>query len=477
MLNLRVNSQLIEDADFEPSTTLLAYLREGLGLKGTKEGCASGDCGACTVIVEQIGADGPAYQAINACITPVGAMHGKQIVTVEGLSQGDELHPVQQAMVDCHASQCGFCTPGFVMSLVAHTLLPTAQKQCDRDAIVASIGGNLCRCTGYRPIIEAGMRTCPVVDASAIAALADHPDRASTSASPFPSTPASPSEHYTLAGSEAELADYLAAGANSPLSAPIIVAGATDLWLEVTQANASFAHIIDISAIASMKQIEIVGDELHIGAGVTHARLGDYFNARSPAIQELIHRFGSKQVRHRGTIGGNIANASPIADWPPILLALDADITLKSTNGERRLPLGEFYRGYKNTVLQPTEFIARVCLARDVDLSRLQFCKISKRLEDDISSVAGAFDLRCNNGKIHYARVAYGGVAEIPLRLTDVETWLIGRDIKHINRNQLDDLLATQLSPITDVRASADYRLAMAQATLHNALEAVAQHV
>jgi xanthine dehydrogenase small subunit len=464
MLKLRVNKQNIAIDRFKPSTTLLEFLRTDLRLTGTKEGCASGDCGACTVIVADTEKPGnPVFHSINSCITPLGYVHGRQVLTVEGVQDGDALHPVQQAMVDNHGSQCGFCTPGFVMSLVAHSLRPGAQKKCDRPAIVNAIGGNLCRCTGYRSIIAAGMQACAIADSSKIPALQD---KSTTRAS------GSPAPYYQLLTNEEDLAQHL----NTPPggASPVIVAGATDLWLEVTQKNHSFEGLLDVTHIESLQQIAIVGEELHIGGAVTHTQLQDYFASTSPAITELLNRFGSNQIRNRGTIGGNIANASPIADWPPVLLALNANLILKSVDGERRVPIRDFYHDYKQTALRQNEFIARVCLPADCAIDKLQFSKITKRFEDDISSVAAAFSISLRNGVIAEISIAYGGVAPVPVRLTAVESHLTGQKPDALDLQALATVMTSAITPITDVRASAQYRLDMAQVLLNTALSKAA---
>ncbi len=459
MLTLQVNNTLETLDAFAPEQTLLGYLREHLGLCGTKEGCASGDCGACTVIVE----DPPGrFSTVNACITPLGAMQGKRVLTVEGLQNADgSLHPVQTTMVEEHGSQCGFCTPGFVVSLAGHAL--AADAAFDRDSIVHAISGNLCRCTGYRPIIEAGMSSeqngvMQWQPEPVHAALAESADtiRIGDGASGL----------YLRANTEDELAELYAEHPEAKL-----VAGATDLWLEVTQRDQAFDQVLDMSNVAALQRIEPADGALEIGAGVSHAALSDYLAAEHcQATTELLARFGSPQVRYRGTLGGNIGNASPIADWPPLLLTLDASLVLRAGAATREVPLNAFYTGYRQTVLAPGEYISRIRIPAPIDWQTLHFHKVSKRVDDDISSVAGAFRFDIDNGAIKNARVAFGGMAATPLRMEDIETELMGQALASVDFKRLNDLLAAALQPITDVRASAEYRLAMAQNMLKRTL-------
>ncbi len=459
MLTLQVNNTLETLDAFAPEQTLLVYLREHLGLCGTKEGCASGDCGACTVIVE----DPPGqFATVNACITPLGAMQGKRVITVEGLQDAEgNLHPVQTAMIEEHGSQCGFCTPGFVVSLAGHALAEEAAF--DRDSVVHAISGNLCRCTGYRPIIDAGMN-------SERAGVREwhpqpiHDELASTASEVNVGT--SPAGLYLRPATEDELADLYARHPQAHL-----VAGATDLWLEVTQRDQAFAEVLDLSDVAELKRIEPAAGFLEIGAAVSHAELAEYLAAeRCRATDELLARFGSPQVRYRGTLGGNIGNASPIADWPPLLQTLDASVVLRAGATTREVPLDTFYTGYRQTVLAPGEYISRIRIPEPIDWQTLHFHKVSKRIDDDISSVAGAFRFDIANGSITNARVAFGGMAATPLRMGDVENELTGQALASIDFQHLDQLLAASLQPISDVRASAAYRLAMAQNMLKRTL-------
>ena len=469
-LRTTVNGLSVDIGNMDATTSLLDLLRETLNLKGTKQGCGSGDCGACTVMIAA--ADGQAeFRTVNACITPAGAARDKHVVTVEGVADGDDLHPVQQALIDQHASQCGFCTPGFVMSLVAYSLRADAPKRGAREELVSAISGNLCRCTGYGPIIAAGLQS---YDA---AGELDHLSYAAQQ----PSSIETPSKQadigYRIARSEAELGRWLqqdsAAGIISsqsePRTAVKLIAGATDAWVAVNQEAQEHANIIDISRIESLRVISQEQQMLNIGACVSHEALLEFFTTppnRSAAVEELLRRFGSPQIRHAGTIGGNLCGGSPIADWSPLLLALDARVTLKSATAARTLPLSEFFLGYRQTSLAGDEYLASVQLDIPSSWSNLSFEKISKRYEDDISSVCAAIFLDLADRTVRQARIAFGGVAATPVRVREVEDMLLGKSLSDVDDGLLTDCLASVITPISDVRASADYRMQMAKTLL-----------
>lgn len=473
-----VNGSAVAVQAVDANASLLDLLREQLNLKGTKQGCGSGDCGACTVILQDLG-NNPRPRAINACITPAAAAQDKHVITVEGLADGDVLHPVQQALIDQHGSQCGFCTPGFVMALTAHSLADDAPKRCSREDIVAAISGNLCRCTGYWPIVSAGMMACGVGAAAQLSHL--NGSAQNTEVHSALVTHAADAAHdYQIVHSESQLGQRLQAHAPGPASdaapqlpVPTIIAGATDAWVAVNQALLQHESIIDISRIHSLKTITAKDGVLHIGACVTHTELLGYFSTapqQSAAIQELLRRFGSPQVRNRGTIGGNICGGSPIADWPPVLLALDAVATLNSAGATRDIALGDFFQGYRQTSLMPGEYLASVAFDMPASWSQLSFDKISKRYEDDISSVCAAIYIDQQDARVRQVRIAYGGVAATPMRLPEIEALLDDQPLADIDSVSLSAALAEILKPISDVRASADYRLQMATTLLLNRL-------
>ena len=444
----------------DANLTLLDYLRSDAALKGTKEGCASGDCGACTVL---LAAPGQPPRAINACITPLGSAANKQVWTVEALAGDGALHPVQQAMVDCNGSQCGFCTPGFVMALTA--LYANSQRcglqQLDRDSVTDAISGNLCRCTGYRPIVEAGTKmlqfapaALPMVQSVPAVTSALQPQLSDGVHSFFQPT------------TEAELQQLLNLYPQAAL-----VAGATDLGLELTQRHRQYAQLISVGAITSLAQFEWQDDQLLIGAALPYTDMESRAHELSIPLKRLLHRLGSRQIRNQGTIGGNIANGSPIADMPPVLLAWDADIEIVDSSGKRTWhPLSSVYLGYRLTIVQAGQYIARIRLSRAALDRPHRFYKVSKRFEDDISAVLGAFSLELAGGRLGAVRLAFGGVAATPVRATATEALLTGRTLSDALIASACDTLKNELKPISDVRASSAYRSEMAANTLQRAL-------
>jgi len=491
MLELRINDSRIAPGDIEPGTTVLDYLRNTMHLTGTKEGCASGDCGACTVVVgylpesthkpgQPVDSDAVVYRTLNSCITPLAALHGMQVLTVEGLAHGlaphAVPHPVQRAMVEHHGSQCGFCTPGFVMSLVGLTL--RTAPELTTESLRPALGGNLCRCTGYRSILDAGVQALastaePIVvleqAGKVLQEIRSHSTRAGLHT------------RYFQPANELELQGLLAEDTERPVR---IVAGGTDLWLEVTQQYRRFEKVIDVSRVDTLNRTALTHDALTIGAAVTHERLETLFANDGPlpcaAITRMLNRFASPQIRHRASLGGNLANGSPIADWPPVLLALGAYVHLGSVSGSpTRLPMNAFHEGYRKTAIGPGKYLQAIEIPLPVQWSALQVYKITKRHEDDISSVLGAFYLQIEEGRICVARVAYGGVAATPLRLPEVEAMLLGSTPDSFlpggeSAPNLEKTLSGIIKPISDVRASAAYRSAMALTLLHKAIAVIA---
>ncbi|MEQ5802264.1 xanthine dehydrogenase small subunit [Halomonas sp. H10-9-1] len=460
-----------------PDTSVLELLRDTLGQTGTKEGCASGDCGACTVAIGERDADGRLqYQAINACITPAHQLHGRALVSVEGLARGADLHPAQAAMVAHHASQCGFCTPGIVMSLFTlHEARPTPQTP---ERLEAALGGNLCRCTGYRPIRDAAL------------AMGDFPEARpewldlAVDATP-PRQELEPEATFVQPTTLAALIDERRAHPEAPL-----VAGGTDLWLEVTQRLARLPRVVDVTRVAELATIVETTLEdgragWWIGAAVTYARLEPLLAGHYPAFAHMLHRLGSAQVRNRGTLGGNIANASPIGDTPPVLLALGARLWLtgpgKGTGmAERELPLDDFFLDYKKTALNSHqehqgEVIRAIFLPRPEAGRQLRVWKLSKRREDDISALLGAFAWRLDGGVLRDVRLAFGGMAAIPKRATTAEAALEGQAPSPAAFAAARTALAEAFQPLSDVRGSADYRR-LAAANLLERLRLVVTH-
>ena len=457
---IKVNAHIYGLDTVDPHLTLLEFLRESLHLRGTKQGCGTGDCGACTVIVATGEAPNESRHAINSCITPALAVAGKQVITVEGIASDQGLHPVQQAMVDANASQCGFCTPGFVMSLVDFTASNKVSETSSRSDVIATIGGNLCRCTGYRPIVEAGLIACSTSSDTDLAHLGISQEESRLLAK------SESIEGYIKVDSESAFLDELN---TSEPGSRLILSGGTDAWIEVTSRLLKYDKIIDISDVATLKRIDVQDGILSVGACTTLSRLLSFFSAgacRSEAMVNLLKRFGSKQIRNRATIGGNLCSASPIGDLIPALLVLEATAVLTRANGSRILDLEEFIEGYRKTALAKDEYLSKISLSIPESWSSFAFRKLSKRYEDDISSVSIAVFLLHDNVRINEIRIALGGAGDRALRLFEVEKIILGRRLIDIDWRAVSDALDRTIFPISDVRASADYRQSMAIASI-----------
>lgn len=469
-----LNRKAVSVDHLEPDMSLLRYLRGEQQLTGTKEGCASGDCGACTVLVADNPTDSASYKAVNACICALGSLENKAVLTVEALSEGDALGRLQQAMVDCHASQCGFCTPGFVMSLAGLQVQFVADNsgsgRC-REKVLDAISGNLCRCTGYRPIVEAGILALkkPVDMDNFVHSSNGYAQNKGK---------AILSEAERVYFQPLEESEFRTVFQQNPQAR--LLAGGTDLMLEVSQLYRQFPTIIDISRVDSFTAVSVNNAWLEIGAAVTYTELEQVLSEHSPELVQLIRRIGSRQIRNRGTPGGNIANASPIADTPPCFLVLDAELIIGHINGDSRTePLQHFYRDYKKTSLQPGEYIRSIRIPRAALQDPLKLIKVSKRYEDDISAVMGAFRVT-DKGEW---RIAFGGMAAIPKRALATEallTTLAWQDVLDPEDDffaLLHQSLSREFSPMSDVRASSAYRLSLAGNLLTKAVLAFsAQH-
>lgn len=465
MICFLLNDQPVSLDNVEPGLTLLQYLRTNLGLTGTKEGCAAGDCGACTVVLGTADSGGVRYQAINACITPVGAVHGKQLLTIEHLSPSQEhnsLHPIQQAMVDCHGSQCGFCTPGVVMSLFAwRQEVKNGATGADHHSIAQALSGNLCRCTGYQPIYRAAAKACEAPAETLSADLAAQLQALQVGAD---GQITCGDTHFFSPTSSVELVRLLG---NWPSAR--LVAGATDLGLEITQQLKRPPVLIHTARVAELLAIEEVADVIRIGAAVTYSAMQPLLQQLLPAFADLLERLGSRQIRNQGTLGGNIANASPIGDTPPVLLALDARVHLRSLFGTRTLPLSQFFTGYRTTALRQAEFIESVDIPKLKSDEMLKVYKISKRFDDDISAVCFALWLKLNGDVIVDVRMGCGGMAATPARAFKAEDALRGKVFGEASVQAAGTVLAQDFKPLSDVRASAAYRLAVAASLLRRA--------
>ncbi|MBV1788320.1 xanthine dehydrogenase small subunit [Marinobacterium sp. D7] len=451
MIRFLLNRELRVEDHLDPNMTVLNYLRTQARKTGTKEGCASGDCGACTVVLGELDGDRIRYRSVNSCLTFVSALNGKQLITVEDLKQGDRLHPAQQAMVDCHGSQCGFCTPGIVMSMFA---LGKNVGKPEKEQIHEALAGNLCRCTGYRPIVEAAEKMYDDLtpdsfdreQAETLARLREIQPRAQVELSNGKRKAYNPTTLAELAALKEQHPDAR------------LVAGGTDLALEVTQLRKEIGTLIYVGDIAEMKQIQVFDDRIELGAA---ASLTDCYQALSndyPDFGALLHRFASLQIRNQGTLGGNIGNASPIGDSPPALIALGAQLVLRQGEQSRSLDLQDYFIDYKVTAQQPGEFIEKVIVPRAANNGEFRSYKISKRIDDDISAVLGCFNLVIRDGRVQSARVAFGGMAAIPKRASQCEQALAGAEWNHDTIEKAKAALAQDFSPISDFRASREYR-------------------
>lgn len=440
--------------DVPPDRTLLEVLREDLHCTGTKEGCGEGDCGACTVVVGEPKDGALEYRAINSCIRLAHSIDGMVLWTVEDLAKDNQLHPVQQAMVQCHGSQCGFCTPGFVMSLFAlYQQHQKTQQPVHRADAMEALSGNLCRCTGYRPIVDAAqtMQHWPSV-------TEDEPELLSKLKLLTQSASAlQPDSAYI---SPTTLPEFLAARARHPDAQ--LVAGCTDVGLWVTKQHKQFPRVLDITQVAELRRIEDYPHHIAIGAA---APLTDAFAALvadRPQLKSFAHRFAGLPVRNSGTLGGNVANGSPIGDSMPLLIALSANVVLmRSVKGKiahREMPLEALYTGYRTNVMAKDEVLAWIKVPKATPQEFSRVYKISKRFEDDISAVCLALSLHVVDSKVLKASIGVGGVAATPVRARKTEAALRGQAWDAATAQRAAKVLQTEFSPISDMRASSRYR-------------------
>jgi xanthine dehydrogenase small subunit len=448
-----LNGQLVCETTLPCTMTVLEYLREVRGLTGTKEGCAEGDCGACTVVEGTLVSDGSRirYRAINSCIRFIATVDGHELVTVENLQAAEgTLHPVQQSMVDHDGSQCGFCTPGFVMSLFALYLEGTPAT---RERVIHALTGNLCRCTGYRPIIDAGvgMHGYPAPAIWSNAAPFSESRRATLDA-------LHRKEPLRLPGFYApRTLDQLATELSlQPQS--LLLAGGTDVGLWVTKQLRELPPIVYIGAVESLQRIETSATDLRIGAAVSLTDAWEALIARCPPLQEVADRFGSPPIRNSGTLCGNLANGSPIGDGLPTLMALGAELELRCGDRTRWLALEKFYLGYQKKDLAPGEFVVSVRVAIPARSVRVAVFKLSKRIDQDISAVCLACAVDVEAGQIKGARVAVGGMAATAARAPGAEQALIGAPWSRATFERAALSLARDFKPLSDMRASSHYR-------------------
>ena len=458
--------KVVKLAGVSPTLTLLDYLRLTERATGTKEGCAEGDCGACTVVLRRLRGERLVYEPVNACILFAGQADGCEIITVEDLARDGMLHPVQQAMVDLHGSQCGFCTPGFVMALFS--LYHRADgRAVDRQRVNDWIAGNLCRCTGYRPIVDAALSACALPADDGFSAGEGEARRALTELRDSEDIFIGTRERFFAAPAS------IMALAKLYFSHPdaTLIAGSTDVGLWVTKQLRELPKVIWLGRVKGLDEIEDRRDAVSFGAMVTHTEAMPYLAALDRDLGELMRRFAGTQVRMAATVGGNIANGSPIGDLPPALIALGATLGLQRGERPRTLPLESYFVDYGKQDRQPGEFVRVVRIPKFGEGEHFRCYKISKRFDSDISAVMGAFKLRVDGTRIAGARIAYGGMAAIPKRARNTEKALIETYLDRPNTlEEAIEALAQDFTPIDDMRASAKYRLDVARALLRRAL-------
>ena len=452
LVNLNFSDQFGET----PITTVLNYLRSRPGYAGSKEGCAEGDCGACTVVIGSLSDGQISYTAIDACLVFLPMLHGKQLLTVEHLGNSSHLHPVQSAMVETDGSQCGYCTPGFVMSLLA---LYKNYNNPSREVINDALTGNLCRCTGYRSIAEAAAISCANDGQDQFTA------RESDTAKLLASIDSSSiyidtKKHvYFRPASLTETLDIKKEYPNI-----LVINGATDIALRVTKLKEHLPEILDLGNVAELKEVKESEGAIHIGAGVVLEHMKTLVQDQFPALYDMLAVFGSKQIRELATLGGNIGSASPIGDIPPVLMAYNALIVLVGSDGERVIPMREFITGYRKTQQANDEIIKSVTLPLAEDNCKVQSYKISKRKDLDISTVSGGFSITLGqDGQVTDVCLAYGGMADQIKRAAKTEAALIGKPWNRDSIEAATNLIDEDFKPISDARAEAEGRTVMAR--------------
>ncbi len=464
-LRFRFRGEPVELRQFSPRATVLDWLREDRGAKGTKEGCAEGDCGACTVVLARLKDGRLTHEPYNACILLLGQLDGAELITIEDLASGGELHPLQQAMVDVHASQCGFCTPGIVMSLFAayHSGEPmTYAGLCDQ------LAGNLCRCTGYRPIIAAALQCGAGEPADRFAKTAR--ERAAALAAGDEADDVFVGDDAAFFAAPASLDSLAALYARFPDAT--LVSGATDVGLWITKQLRDLKRVIWLGRVDGLDRVDESPDgALSLGATLQLEAAAPLLGDIHPDLKELLRRFGSKQVRASGTVGGNIANGSPIGDLAPALIALGGTVTLRKGARTRVLPLEDFFIAYGKQDREPGEFVLAVDAPRLKARQHYRALKVSKRLDEDISAVMFAIRIELEGRRIAGARIACGGMAATPKRASEAEQALIGADLDDpTSWRAAREAIGRDFKPLTDMRASAAYRTRVVANLLEKAL-------
>jgi xanthine dehydrogenase small subunit len=444
-LELVLNGEAIRVEDELPQTTLLDYVRSR-GLTGAKEGCAEGECGACAVLLVSAGPAGARYEAVNSCLVALASVADREVYTVESLARDGQLAPAQEAMAKAGGSQCGYCTPGFVVSMFA-------QHYCG-DREVHALCGNLCRCTGYRPIRDALQSLGPAPEGFFLNRLNQ------------PVSPLRPFDYQTPCGRfsrPGNLQSCLELAASNPSAR--FLAGNTDLGVLTNLRDQRFQHLISLESVAELREFQEDANAVEIGAGLTLTEMGERWHSAPEVFREWLKLFASPLIRNRATLGGNLATASPIGDAAPLLLALDAELRLTSQLGERVVPLSSFFLAFRETELKPGELIRSIRIPKPLP-TYIRFYKVAKRGLDDISTVAAGIARKADGS----VRIGLGGVATVPLRALEAERTL-GTSGSAEAREGAKDVLRRTLRPISDHRGSAKYRLAMAQSLLDRFFE------
>ena len=465
-----LDGQIVEAQGVRRTTTVLDYLREQLHRKGTKEGCAEGDCGACVVMVGELNDAGTGvnYVPVNSCIQLLPALDGKSVKTVESLKKADgSLHPVQEAMVGCHGSQCGFCTPGIVMSLVNLVQTNTSPK---RQEITDALSGNLCRCTGYTPIIDATVKACEKktalkVDDSADVPLLQEIKRAATPTLSLdgdiivqPVVRTKKGNEFVSPATLSEVADYLVKHPTTTL-----LAGSTEVGLQVNKQFSRPDHIMYLGNVQELRQVADTPKAWRIGAAVSLTQVETLVAQAYPDFAEVLRRFGSPPIRSTATLAGNIANGSPIGDTMPCLMALGASLVLRRGNKTRTVALDQFYTGQKQNVLQPGEFIEAIELPKPTAGAVFRAHKVSKRFEQDISATCAAISYSLKDGKLSGVKLAYNGLAPSPCRAPKLEAVLEGKTPASVSAAELDAASAASFVARDGLRATWAYRSLVAR--------------
>jgi len=462
-----LDGEIIELDNIDPTRTVLQFLREDLRRTGTKEGCAEGDCGACTIVLAELdrSGDGLSLKAVNSCIRFLPTLDGKELITVESLSDSEAgLHPVQRAMVDCHGSQCGFCTPGFVMSLFA---LYKSQSDPSRHDIDDALAGNLCRCTGYRPIIAAAraMYGIPGTDGNWLrqpCGSGDAPDDRVERLRAIARKDLLELHRGDRAFLAPRTIDDLA-GLLERYPDALILAGGTDMGLWVTKQHRELGTLIYVGEVEGLADISTSDTHLEIGGAATFSDAMPAILEHYPLLEEMLRRFASPPIRNVGTLGGNVANGSPIGDSMPALMAAGASLVIRCAAGAREIALDDFYHGYQVNDLQPGEFIERIRLPLPMPGTTLHCYKLSKRFDQDISAVCAAYRLELEGDRVKSVRIACGGLAATVKRATHCEQALTGRPWNEATVAEGMAAFARDFEPISDMRASAGYRLLAGQ--------------